>query len=99
MIELDRRSQDEFTAPRCRTIGPPPAALLDRRLQASSRGGDQVAALSVSCYRSRWPRDAAVCVLLSHRRREARTRAYGGARVCKARSQRTASLSREACQT
>src|ERR1035437_1166889 len=27
-------------------------------------------------------RDAAVCALLSHRRREARTRAYGGARVC-----------------
>src|ERR1035441_7706096 len=44
-------------------------------------------------------RDAAVCVLLSHRRREARTRAYGGARVCQARSQRTASLPREACQT
>ncbi len=39
-------------------------------------------------------RDAAVCVLLSHRRREARTRAYGGARVCHARSQRTASLPR-----
>src|ERR1035438_562170 len=35
-------------------------------------------------------RDATVCVLLSHRRREARTRAYGGARVCHARSQRTA---------
>ena len=39
-------------------------------------------------------RDAAVCVLLSHRRRETRTRAYGSGRVCQARSQRTAPLPR-----
>ena len=56
---------------------------------ASSRGGAQVAALSVSSYRLRWPRDAATCVLLSHRRREARTRAYGSGRVCQSRSQQT----------
>jgi tRNA-splicing ligase RtcB (3'-phosphate/5'-hydroxy nucleic acid ligase) len=37
MIELDRHSQGGFTAPRCRTIGPPPAALFDRRLQLATK--------------------------------------------------------------
>jgi hypothetical protein len=35
VIELDQTSQHEFTAPRCRTIGPPPAALFDRRSQVT----------------------------------------------------------------
>ena len=33
-IELDHLPPNQFTASRCRTIGPPPAALFDRRFQA-----------------------------------------------------------------
>jgi putative transposase len=36
MIRLDHCSQGESTAPRCRTIGPPPAALFDRRLHLAA---------------------------------------------------------------
>ena len=61
---------------------------------AWSRRGAQVGALSVSFCRWKRPRDAVTCVLLSHRGRKTRTRAYGSGRVCQARSQRTAPLPR-----